>query len=451
VIDLATVESAFSIQEAMMPVLAQRRSSILLIGALASFVGICLVHGGPKKTISGSPVTDTGWPQFLGPDRNGTSRESGLLSAWPDAGPPEVWRVAGGVGMSGLAVSGERLTTMVQKEGRQWILCLDARTGETRWETDVAAAYKNAMGDGPRATPAMAGESVYGFTGEGILAALQSDDGRSVWQKNIVAEFGGKPADYGMACSPLVVGDSVIVTAGAPAATVVAVHRKSGEVAWTAGENLPPGYSSPVLMKVGGRDQVVVFHGAGCLGLDPLTGAELWSHPYVTDFNCNIAAPVAVDGGVFLSAGENHGSVLLSLKPRGDDKFEVTETWSSQGPGSVLRNEWQTSILLGAYLYGFDNVGGAGPVTHLTCIDARTGKRQWQQTRFGKGNFIAADGKLFLSTIQGELVVLNANPKKFEELGRKVVVGKTRQAPSLAGGLLYLRDDREIVCFDVRK
>lgn len=430
--------------------IAHRQRSIVLFAGLTWCVATGIAHGEPKKTTSASATT-SGWPQFLGPDRNGISRETGLLTAWPKDGPPEVWRVSGGVGMSGLAISSGRLYTMVQKADRQWVVCLDAKTGKTNWETDLAPAYKNAMGDGPRATPAVAGEFVYVFTGEGILAALMVADGKIVWQKDVVSEYGGKPTDYGMACSPLVVGNRVIVTVGAPEATVAAFDRKTGEVVWTAGKDLPPGYSSPVILKVAGGEQLVALHGAGSFGLDPVTGAELWSHPYITDFNCNIAAPVLVDGGVFLSAGENHGSVLLSLKPRGDKKFDVAEVWSSQGPKSVLRNEWQTSIQLDGYLYGFDNVGGAGPITHLTCIDAKTGERQWQQLRFGKGNLIAADGKLFLSTIQGELVVLTANPKKFEELGRQTIVGKTRQAPALAGGLLYLRDEREIVCLDVRQ
>jgi outer membrane protein assembly factor BamB len=183
--------------------------------------------------------------------------------------------------------------------------------------------------------------------------------------------------------------------------------------------------------------------------LDPKAGTELWKYPYITDFNCNIATPLAVGGGVLLSAGENHGSVLLSLKPN-SEKFDVAEIWKSQGASSVLRNEWQTSVQVSGQLYGFDNVGSAGPVTHLTCITAATGSRLWQQQRFGKGNLIAADGKLFISTMQGELVVARVNPAKYEELGRKMVVGKTRQAPALSRGLLYLRDDREIICLDAR-
>ena len=98
-----------------------------------------------------------------------------------------------------------------------------------------------------------------------------------------------------------------------------------------------------------------------------------------------------------------------------------------------------------------DNVGGAGPVTHLTCIDAMSGERMWQMPRFGKGNMIAADGKLFVSTILGELVVVKISPEKYDEVGRMNIVESTRQSPSIAGGFLYLRDGREIVCVDVRK
>jgi outer membrane protein assembly factor BamB len=428
---------------------ACRTKTTVAVACLFAIVLVSTLRSESKKAPATSNAT-TGWPQFLGPDRNGISHETGLIAAWPQDGPSEMWRVKGGQGPSGLALAGGKLFTLVQKEGRQWLVCLDALTGKSQWEKDLAPEYRNQMGDGPRATPAVAGDTVYAFTGEGILAALKTADGQVVWKKNLVSEFGGKPAEYGMAGSPLVVGKRVVVTVGAPEATVVAVEGATGEVVWKAGQDSPAGYSSPVVLKVADRELIAVFHGEGGLGLDPATGAELWSYPYLTDFNCNIAAPVAVDGGVFLSAGENHGSVLLALKPHGD-KFDVSEVWNSQGPKSVLRNEWQTSILLDGYLYGFDNVGGAGPISHLTCIDAKTGERQWQQLRFGKGNLIAADGKLFICTIQGELVVVNANPKKFEELGRKMVIGKTRQAPALAGGLLYLRDEREIVCLDVRR
>jgi outer membrane protein assembly factor BamB len=231
---------------------------------------------------------------------------------------------------------------------------------------------------------------------------------------------------------------------------VAAYDATSGKLAWTAGSGDLPGYSSPALLEVGGRPQIVVYTGSSALGLAPKTGAELWRYDYETDFGCNIATPLEFKGQVFISSGENHGSTLLSLKPAGN-KFEPAEVWTSHGPKSVLRNEWQTSILQGGFLYGLDNVGGAGPVTHLTCVNAATGERMWQKPRFGKGNLIAAEGKLFFTMLSGELVIVKATPSAYEELGRTPVSGPTRQAPALAGGMLYLRDDAKIFCFDVRK
>lgn len=402
-----------------------------------------------QKTTAQPAAAAAEWPQFLGLQRNGLSTETGLLDSWPAAGPREVWRAKGGVGMSGLAISRGRLVTMVQREQEQWVIALDAQTGKPRWQTDIAPEYRNPMGNGPRATPAIVGDRVFVFTGEGLLAALRFDDGKVIWSHNVVDELKGDVAEYGMACSPLVIEGQVIVTAGARRSTVAGYDAKAGSLIWTAGDDVA-GYSSPALLDVGGRNQIVVFSGGSALGLTTGSGSVLWRYPYKTNFDCNIATPLAVNGNVFISSGENHGSVLLSLKPSGD-KSEVGEVWSSQGPQSVLRSEWQTPILIDGHLYGMDNVGGAGPVTHLTCVNAATGERVWQQLRFGKGNLIAAEGKLFISTMKGELVVVWASPKGYDEIGRAVVIGTTRQAPALAGGLLYLRDNKEIVCLDVRK
>ena len=400
--------------------------------------------------ISLSSAAAANWPQHLGPSRNGISAEQGLLKSWPAGGPREVWRAAGGVGSSGLAITGNRLVTMVQRSGNQLVVALDAKSGQQLWEAPLGPSYENPQGNGPRGTPTIAGGYVYAFSGDGILLALELADGKIAWRHDTLRQHKGRPTNYGMACSPLVVGELVIVTIGAPGATVVAYDRESGKTAWTAGQGDPAGYSSPALLNVGGKYQTVVFSGQAAMGLASDSGDVLWRYPYITEFGCNIATPLAVDGGVFLSAGENHGSVLLSLTPN-SDTFDITEVWESQGPKSVLRNEWQTSILLEDFLFGMDNVGGAGPITHLTCIEAATGKRQWRERRYGKGNLIAADAKLFISTLRGELVVARANPQKYDELGRKTILGSTRQAPALANGLLYLRDDAEIVCLDVRE
>jgi outer membrane protein assembly factor BamB len=406
-----------------------------------------IVNG--QQSASLKPSDAPSWPQFLGPQRNGISAETGLLKTWPAGGPKVVWRAEAGVGMSGMAISQGRLVTMFQNGGKQLVVALGAADGKPIWQATVGPDYKNSQGDGPRATPAIVGDTVYALSGEGILLALKLSDGSELWRHNVAVEQGGKPATYGMASSPLVVGDSVIVTAGVPGATVVAYNRTTGQLQWKAG-NDTAGYSSPALLNVGGQSQVVAFTGKSAVGLAPQTGKQLWRYPYETDYDCNIATPLAHEGRVFISSGESHGCALLSLKPRGD-VFDVGEEWTSFGTSSVMRNEWQTSVLLDGYLYGFDNVGSAGPVTHLNCVEIASGKRVWQKLRFGKGNLIAADGKLLISSMNGELVVVRATPTKFEELGRTQILESTRQAPALAGGMLYLRDDFEVVCLDVRE
>lgn len=389
------------------------------------------------------------WPQFLGPDRNGISAETGLLDAFPAGGPKEVWRAKGGVGMSGLAVSGGRVVTMLQADGKQLLAAWDAATGAAVWQTPLAQAYENSQGAGPRSTPTLAGERVFTMTGEGNLAAAALADGKLLWSKEVTKELKGSPAEYGTACSPLIVGERVVVNIGAPGASVAAFDAATGDLVWKAGDDAI-GYSSPVLLKLAGREQVVSLLGTAALGIAPDTGKVLWRYPFVTDFHCNTASPVAVGDGVLISAGEMHGSALLALKPHGDE-LEVVETWTSLGGDSVLRAEWQTPIVQGGRIYGFDNLGGAGPITNLTCLDAATGKRTWYKARFGKGNMIAADGKFWVATLAGELILLRENGAQFEELGRANVGIGTRQAPTLVDGRLYLRDDENIVCLDVRK
>jgi outer membrane protein assembly factor BamB len=412
-------------------------------------LAFCKVFLAVVLLAAGQTISAADWPQFLGPNRNGISSESGLIDGWPDGGVKEVWRAEGGVGMSGLAIQSGRVVTLVQRDGQQWLISLASKTGQPQWKTALAPDYEDRQGDGPRATPTIVGEVVFAFTGEGMLAAANVADGKIRWSQNVVKQLGGKVADYGMASSPLVVADLVIVTAGAPKACVAAYRAATGELAWTAGEDAT-GYSSPALLRVGGRLQLVVFTGSSALGIEPKDGTVLWRYPYETDYDCNIATPVAVDGDVLISSGENHGSVLLKLVPAGQ-KFDVLEVWKSEGPRSALRSEWQTPIVLDGKVYGLDNIGSAGPVTHLTCLDAATGKPLWQQARFGKSNLIAADGKLIFSTMTGELIVARADPARYEEIGRQTILGPTRQAPALADGLIYLRDDKHIVCLDLRR
>ncbi len=383
------------------------------------------------------------WPQFLGPDRTGVTQEAGLLTDWPEDGPHELWRADCVGGLSGIAVAGDLVLTMAQDDDNQVVVAFAAATGRPVWRTAVAPAYRNAMGNGPRATPAFSAGRVYAYTGDGVLVALDAKTGAVRWSREIVAESGGKPAEYGMASSPLVYGGLVIVTAGTPGALVVACDADTGEIRWRSGEDRP-GYSSPVIATLAGSPRLLVFGGSGLHAVDPASGRQVWTYSFATDYDCNTANPVVIGDDVIISAGENHGTVRLHITDDGP-----TEVWTSLGKDSVLRAEWQTPVRVGQHLFGLDNAGSAGPITNLTCIDAQTGRRVWQQRRFGKANAILAGNRLWLTTMKGELVLVEASPEKFTELGRRKYVGMTRQAPSIAGGRLYLRDERQIVALDI--
>jgi len=395
------------------------------------------------------PANCADWPQFLGPTRNGVSAEKELVDRWPAGGLPEVWRVDGGIGRSGLVVAGGKVATMWQDEDEQFVVLLDAATGKVLWKASVAPAFRNSMGNGSRATPTIDGDQVFAFTGEGILLAANISDGTVTWKQNVVKNYFGTQADYGMTSSPLVVGPLVIVIAGVPGASVIAYEKSTGKLAWKSGSDLA-GYSSPTLLEVGGRRQVVAFTGESVVGLDPETGSQLWHYPFVTEYYCNSMTPVVIDGRVLISAGENHGSVLLDFA-KSDSGFNVREQWTSLGAQSSLRAEWQTPVLVDGHLYGFDNVGSAGPVTNLVCVEAATGKQLWMERRFGKGNLAYADGKLFITTMVGEIVIARADPHGYAELGREAIMGGTRQPPTISDGRIYLRDNREVICLDVRK
>jgi outer membrane protein assembly factor BamB len=389
------------------------------------------------------------WPRFLGADGNGVSTETELLDQLSVETVKVRWRVPGGVGMSAIAIAEDLAITMWNTESEQLLVALNIDDGKAIWTTSIARDYKNSQGDGPRATPTIADGRVYAFSGDGMLAAVDLKSGKVVWKIDAMGETDAKPAEYGFSSSPLVTQKHVVVHVGANRGAVAAFNKNDGSLAWTAGSGAA-GYSSPTLLDVAGEQQIVSLVGSGVIGIDPQSGQQRWSYDFKTPYDCNTASPIVIDGNIFISAGENHGCVCLNIQNNGD-QYEVGETWSSVDTKSVMRNEWQTSVVVDDFLYGFDNVGSAGPTTHLSCIKASTGEVVWRKTRFGKGNLVLADGKLWITTMDGELVLVKADPKEFQELGRIKLFGKTRQSLSISGGRGYVRDDAEVLCLELRK
>ena len=389
------------------------------------------------------------WYQFLGSDRNGISSETDLADRFPDAGPEIAWRTPLGVGMSNLAIKDGVAYTMYQDAKHQYAVAIDAMTGEKKWQASIAPFYKNAMGNGPRATPTIHGKDLFVYTGEGVLVSLAIETGKLNWKVDTAKQFKAKPPEYGASCSPLIASEGVVIQTSAANGCVASFDLSSGKLRWITGKGAC-GYSSPVILNLDGNIQIVAFTGTEVLGLDTVTGKQLWSYPYVTEFHCNTASPVQTGRATFLvSAGENHGSTILELKA--DAKtFRVEPTWKSLGKASVLRAEWQTPIAIDGHLFALDNVGSAGPITNLVCIRLSDGAQVWNEKRFGKSNLTYANGKLFISTMEGELVIVKASTKEFTELARAKILGMTRQAPVICNGFLYLRDNKEVVCVDIR-
>lgn len=391
------------------------------------------------------------WPQFLGAHRNGTAAETELISEFPPDGPDVLWRTPLGVGMSSPIVSGNLLWTTYQDSANQYAVCLSLRDGSLQWKSELAPAYTNAMGNGPRATPALHDSRLFVYTGEGILSALDSRSGQKIWSVHVPESLNTKPSEYGMSSSPIVTEGVVVVHAGADNAAVAAYRVDDGRPAWTAGKGRA-GYSSPALMTLAGREQIVSLTAEGAIGMNPQSGDILWSYPFRTDYDCNTAQPVqTAEDLVLISAGENHGSVMLKIEAPADGAataatFRVTEATSSLGRESVLRAEWQTPVIHGDYLYGLDNAGSAGPITNLVCLRLPELTPVWRRTRFGKSNLTLADGRLYISTMDGELAVVDADPSEFRLNAKAGLIGMTRQAPVISQGRAFLRDDSEIIC-----
>jgi len=388
----------------------------------------------------GTSMTATDWPQFRGPYRGGTVHEAGLLESWAEGQPTVVWRRSIGTGYSAVSAVGDRLYTMDADESQEHVLCLDAATGETLWKVDAGEFVQAELGDGgPRSTPSVVGGIVYTTTSQALLLALEAADGKLIWKKDL-QEIGPSPR-FGYAASALIDGEVVILEVGDKDKSpgIVALDRKTGEVRWSSLEGAA-GYSSAIVAEIGGVRQYVVFRRAGqeAAGLST-TGEVLWRFP-TPDALAAIVMPIFMPPDrIFLSTSDDSFGGHMIRVLAGDEGFEAEELWSER----LMRNHFNTSVLVDGHLYGFDN-------GTLRCLDAATGEKRWAKRGFGKGSVVASGDLLYVLSDAGLVVLVRASPAGFEELGRsQVMEGRSWTAPSLANGRLYLRDFDEIVSLDV--
>jgi outer membrane protein assembly factor BamB len=391
-----------------------------------------------------------GWPQFLGPTRNGRAPDGPFRTDWDKKRPEQLWSVPLGGGFSSVAVVGGKLYTQDRQGDTERVICLDAATGATLWEHAYPTNYSGVgIGTGPRATPTVDGNRVYTVGATGLFLCLEAPAARGqaprvVWQHDLPGEFEAKAPQWGYACSPLLDGDRVIVQPGGRKGAVVAFDKATGEVRWTAGKN-PAGYSSPVAATIHGVPLVFALTGDAllCIRSD---GTPMGNYSWATRFEGNIATPVVLDDYVFISAAYGMGCALLRVKPDGD-RVRLEPVYAKRN--KPLRTHHSTAVAVGRHLYGFDTEEG-----FLVCFSLTDGApvEAWDAGRL-KGSIIAVGGYLVVLTQKGDLILIEATPEEYRPVATVPLgfAGEQNWAmPVLADGRLYARGPDKLLCLDVR-
>jgi outer membrane protein assembly factor BamB len=384
-----------------------------------------------------APAAD--WPQWLGANRDGKSADTGLVNSWPKGGPRLLWKAQDlGEGYSGPAIAGDRLYIQGQQGGQELVMAYDVHTGKQLWKTPAGKPISGEHGNGPRGTPTVDGARLYALSADGTLVCLETATGKRVWGVNLVERFGGRPANWGYTESPLVDGGRLIVMPGGPAAAVVALDKNTGDLLWKS-QNDKAGYSSAVALDIGGTHALALLTAEAAIGLDAKDGAPLWRYTRVSNKTANVATPIVHDGYVFYSTDYGTGCVLLKPTPDG----KTAEVYFNRD----MRSHYTTAVLVGDYLYGFSS-------EILTAMEFKTGKVAWKDRSVGKGNCIYADQHLYCMGEDGAVGLIEATPAAYKEVSRfEIARGafNTWTPPALANGQLYLREQTNLYCYNVKR
>lgn len=395
--------------------------------------------------LSATAMHAADWPQFLGPTRNGVSAETNLNLAWSKEGPRILWKTKVGEGWSGPVMASNRVVIFHRVGDNEVVDCLDATNGMTLWRAEYPSTYRDDFGfeSGPRATPAIDGHRLFTFGANGILNAWNLTNGANLWRIDTRKQFSSEKGFFGIACSPLVEGDAVILNIGGAGAGVVAFDKATGKVLWKATSE-EASYSSPTAATINGQRRVFVFARKSLLALAPGDGQLLWEFPWAPRIDASVSAatPLVIGDQVFISASYGAGAALLRVA---GPKPEVV--WSGD---DILSSHYSPVVQHRGFLYGFD--GRQEQRCRLRCVELQTGKVRWSEDRFGAGSLLIIGDKLLILTERGELLVAPALPDKFMPSVRAQILGSDIRAhPALAHGLFYARDKGALVCIDLRR
>jgi outer membrane protein assembly factor BamB len=394
----------------------------------------------PEAIVPGTAekrVSDAAWPGFRGPHRDSVVRGVRIETDWSKSPPVELWRRPIGPGWSSFASDGNLIYTQEQRGDEEIVSAYNLTTGAPVWRhSDAARFWESNGGAGPRATPTLSSGRVYTVGGTGILNALDARDGSVVWSRNVASDTRTQVPPWGIASSPLVIGDLVIAAA---AGSLAGYDAATGNPRWL-GPTDGWGYSSPHLWTIDGVAQVVLLNGAGAIGVAPSDGTLLWTHAWPSD---GMVQPAMIEGGDFLIGSGSGLSANTGMQrvtvARNSGKWAVTERWTSNG----LKPYFNDFVVHNGHAFGFDG-------SILACIDLNDGTRQWKGGRYGHGQMILLPDQdvLLVLSEQGELALVRAAPDGFAEIARvPAIEGKTWNHPVLAGNILLVRNGEEMAAF----
>jgi len=390
-----------------------------------------------------TPIAARNWPQFLGPGRDNQLRGVRLARDWQAQPPREVWRRPVGSAWSSFAIVGGRAVTQEQHGPEELVVCYDLASGRKLWSHADTTRYESGMGGiGPRATPTIVGGRVYAVGATGRLNVLDLKNGAVIWSRDIVADNAAEVPMFGISGSPLVLADKVVVSPGGPdGRSLVAYARDDGAFIWGGGDD-KAGYSSPQLVSLAGREQILIFNEQAyhITAHHPQTGAVLWRRVWDHGFVQAVANPLVLPGDrVLASTGYGAGAELYQIAAADDGSLASEMLWQNK----KLKAKFANMAYHDGFVYGLDD-------GILVCLDPETGKRRWKRGRYGHGQLILVDDLLLITSEKGAVVLVEATPEKHNELARiEVFDHKTWNPPALAAPYLLVRTDSEAVCLEI--
>jgi outer membrane protein assembly factor BamB len=386
------------------------------------------------------------WTQWGGPARNFHTRAEGIKDAWPAGGPRVVWKRALGDGYSSTLVEDGVVYTMYGRPREEVVLAANAETGATLWEHVTPMTFQSdapEMGNGPYATPLIAGGRLFTAGVAGLFQCLDKKSGKVLWTQDLWGTHGGSRMMYGYASSPVAFRELVIVPVGGRGKALMAFQQSDGKIAWSRNDfgNV---YSSPLLIDLDGLEQLVAVLDGAVLAVNPHNGDPQWQVPFKADYSIAVATPVwGPDKLLFVSAEYNAGAKVIELQRNGLQTV-ARELWSTPR----LRLHHGNAIRIGDAIY-FSS-GGKGSQAILSAVDARSGKILWQERSIEKATFVAVGDKLVALDQAGNLMIAYPSPQGFKIAAKAQVLTELAWTPPVVVGTrAYLRDRRTMLAVDL--